>query len=63
MGRHLLLCQRVVGMALQAGIDHAAHLRVRLQEPGHLQGAAGVLLHAQRQGDRAAQDQPGVEGA
>ncbi|MNT03055.1 hypothetical protein D3C72_1375740 [compost metagenome] len=52
--------RRVAG---QGRAQHAAYLRPLKQPVGDLQGAAGVLRHAQRQRAHATQHQEGVVGA
>ncbi len=60
---HLPRGEGVMWMALQPGIHDARHARVVFEETSNLQGALAVAFHAQRQGDQAALDEPGVKGA
>src|SRR3546814_4472020 len=46
---HLLLGEDVLGMALQAGIDHLGHLGMTGEILGHRHGVAAMAFHAQRQ--------------
>ena len=52
---HLALRQRMLRMALEAGIDDAFDLRVLFQPLGQFQRAGTMLAHAQVQGFHAAQ--------
>mmetsp|Transcript_8571 Transcript_8571/g.35718 ORF Transcript_8571/g.35718 Transcript_8571/m.35718 type:complete len:220 (-) Transcript_8571:396-1055(-) len=58
---HLALGQLVVGVAREAGVEDALHLRVRLQEGGDCHCVGGVLAHAQVEGLDAAHGEEAVE--
>ena len=58
---HLGLGQLVLRVRLQPRVDHARDLRAGLQRPRQLQGRRGLLLHPQRQGLHALEQDPGVE--
>ena len=60
---HVLLGQRVGGVAGEAGIVHPIYRRVRFQELGHLQGVVAVPLNPQGEGFNSLQNQESVEGA
>ena len=60
---HLPLGEGVLGMALQARIDHPLDGLVAFQEAGDLQAAFAMLALADGQGLHAAQGQEAVEGA
>ena len=47
---HLPLCQLMLGMALQPGVEDMGDFRVGLQEAGHRKAVAVVGLHAQGEG-------------
>ena len=57
---HLLLGQRVLRKAGQAGVVHGGGSRVGGDELGHLLSALAVAIHAQRQRFQAAHHQVGV---
>src|SRR5512145_281228 len=60
--RQILLGAQVVGMALQTGVQHPAHRRVRLEVPGNRQRVLAVTRHAQVQRLDTLQEQKRVEG-
>ena len=58
--QEVALEERMLRMALQPGVQHPNHVRLRLQPAGHRQ--CRLLVHAQPRIDRAdaPQDQPGI---
>ncbi len=60
---HLALGQRVLRVALEAGVDHAFDGRVLFQPLGKFQRVRAMGLHAQVQGFQAAHGEEGIERA
>ena len=58
---HLALGEVVLRVRLQEGVDDARDPGVRLEEPGHLEGAVGHPLDAQRHRLEALDEDPRVE--